>query len=377
MAGDQGTPLRLLVPAPVRNLPPDLAAVAALVGVTNIAVFLPGINQTPLRVLLGLPLVLFLPGYAFVAALFPEAGAAPVPTDHDDDPVRTGEQGEPAIATDGSTAASPEATLDEPSVDREGGIDGIERVALSFGLSIAIVPLLGLVLNFTPWGIRLIPIMIAVSGFTLAAVAVAAQRRWALPPVERFSVPYRAWIATTRDELLEPDDRTDLGLNVLLVVSILLAVGSVGYAVAVPPQGEQFSEFYLLTEDDDGELVADGYPETFVAGEPRPLIVGIGNQERRSTQYTVVVEAHDVEFLDGGNETRIRDRERLLTRTTTIEHNETRNFEVRPAPTMMGEEVRLTFLLYRGPASEIPARPDPDGAYRSVHLWIDVGETEP
>jgi len=32
------------------------------------------------------------------------------------------------------------------------GIDGIERVALSFGLSIAIVPLIGLVLNFTPWG---------------------------------------------------------------------------------------------------------------------------------------------------------------------------------------------------------------------------------
>lgn len=377
MAGDQETPLRLLLPAPVRRLPPDLAAVAALVAVTNIAVFFPGINQTPLRVLLGLPLVLFLPGYAFVAALFPEAGATPASADHDDNPARTDEQGEPVVATDGSTAAPPRTTPDESSIDREGGIDGIERVALSFGLSIAIVPLLGLVLNFTPWGIRLTPVMIAVSGFTLAAVAVAAQRRRALPPAERFSVPYRAWIATTRDELLEPDDGTDLGLNVLLVASILLAVGSVGYAVAVPPQGEQFSEFYLLTEDDDGDLVADGYPETFVAGEPRPLVVGIGNQEQRSTQYTVVVEAHDVELLDGGNETRIRDRERLLTRTTTIEHNETRNFEVRPAPTMTGEELRLTFLLYRGAASEIPARPDPDGAYRSVHLWIDVGETEP
>ena len=373
MSGDRGRTLRLLLPAPIRRLPPDLGAVAVLVCMTNAAVFLPGINQTPLRVLLGLPLVLFLPGYAFVAALFPEAGDAPVPADHDDGPVRPDEQGEPAVATDGAAVTSPE----ESSIDREGGIDGIERVALSFGLSIAIVPLLGLVLNFTPWGIRLVPIMIAVSGFTLAAVAVAAQRRWALPPAERVSVPYREWIATARGELLEPDDRTDLGLNVLLVVSILLAAGSVGYAVAVPPQGEQFSEFYLLTEDDDGELVADGYPETFVAGEPRPLIVGIGNHEHRSTQYTVVVEAHDVELLDGGNETRIRDRERLLTRTTTIEHNETRDFEIQPAPTMTGEEIRLTFLLYRGAASEVPARPDPEGAYRSVHLWIDVGETAP
>ncbi len=43
---------------------------------------------------------------------------------------------------------------------------------------------------------------------------------------------------------------------------------------------------------------------------------------------------------------------------------------------MTGEEIRLTFLLYRGAASEVPASPDPDGAYRSVHLWIDVTETE-
>jgi uncharacterized membrane protein len=33
-------------------------------------------------------------------------------------------------------------------------LDGIERIALSFGLSIAITPLLGLALNYTPFGIR-------------------------------------------------------------------------------------------------------------------------------------------------------------------------------------------------------------------------------
>jgi hypothetical protein len=37
----------------------------------------------------------------------------------------------------------------------EDTIDIIERIALSFGLSIAIVPLLGLILNYTPFGIRL------------------------------------------------------------------------------------------------------------------------------------------------------------------------------------------------------------------------------
>ncbi|MGI0079041.1 MAG: DUF1616 domain-containing protein [Nitrososphaerales archaeon] len=44
--------------------------------------------------------------------------------------------------------------------------DDLTRVALSIGLSIAIVPLLGLVLNYTPYGIRLIPIAIALGAFT-------------------------------------------------------------------------------------------------------------------------------------------------------------------------------------------------------------------
>jgi uncharacterized membrane protein len=139
---------RLLVPGWLRRLPADLAAVIALVVLTLGVVFLPVVSETPLRIILGLPFVLFIPGYAFIAALFPEAGSGPVDSDADAD--------------------------DDPE---ERGIDGIERVALSFGLSIAVVPLIGLVLNFTPWGIRLVPIMLAVSGFTLVATAIAAVRR--------------------------------------------------------------------------------------------------------------------------------------------------------------------------------------------------------
>ena len=36
-------------------------------------------------------------------------------------------------------------------------IDNIERTALSIGMSLALVPLVGLLLNYTPWGIRLTP----------------------------------------------------------------------------------------------------------------------------------------------------------------------------------------------------------------------------
>jgi hypothetical protein len=161
----------------VRNLPADLTAAVAFVLLTNFVVLAPVVSGTPLRVLFGLPFVLFVPGYAFIAALFPESGSPPVDTDPDD---------------------APTPDTDEGVTDR--GIDGIERVALSFGLSIAVVPLIGLILNFTPWGIRLVPILIRVSGFTLISTAVAASRRWAIPEAERFEVPYEAWFAAGRQE---------------------------------------------------------------------------------------------------------------------------------------------------------------------------------
>jgi uncharacterized membrane protein len=57
-------------------------------------------------------------------------------------------------------------------------VDGIERFALSVGLSIAIAPLIGLLLNYTPWGIRLDPIMTSLSLFTLSVSVAATYRRY-------------------------------------------------------------------------------------------------------------------------------------------------------------------------------------------------------
>jgi hypothetical protein len=62
-------------------------------------------------------------------------------------------------------------------LSRKDNLDGIERVALSFGLSIAITPLLGLGLNYTPFGIRLTPILIVLPVFTIALAIGAWVRR--------------------------------------------------------------------------------------------------------------------------------------------------------------------------------------------------------
>ena len=340
---------KLYLPEPVRTLPADLAAVLVFVALQVIATLTPGLSETPLRVVLGLPFVLFLPGYALIAALFPERG----PT-NGDEPGREKETGN----------AAPSATAED------NGIDGIERVALSFGTSIAVVPLLGLVLNFTPWGIRLVPILITVSGFTVIAVAVAAARRKALPENERFAVPYRRWYYSATDELFHPDSRGDAILNVLLIGSILLATASVGYAVAVPKQGESFSELYLLTEDEDGELVADNYPQELVVGEPASLVVGVGNQEHRTVNYTVVVSLQRVEVAN--NSTTVVETDQLRMFSPRVAHNETWQRQHQIEPTMTGERLRLTYLLYKAAP---PSSPSVETAYREVHLWVTIRES--
>ena len=89
-----------------RHLPVDLLLVAGFVLITNIFVLMPIFSDSFLRTCLGIFLVLFLPGYALAGALFPA----------------------------------------------KKDLEGIERATISFGLSIAIVPILGLGLNYSSLG---------------------------------------------------------------------------------------------------------------------------------------------------------------------------------------------------------------------------------
>jgi hypothetical protein len=108
-------------------------AITALVAVTLVVVF--SVDTSVLlylRYVLGGVFVLFLPGFMLVSALYPR-----------------GEE-----------------------------LDSLERIALSIGLSLAIVPLIGLALNYTPWGIRLEPIMVSMALFVEAMAAVVIVRRF-------------------------------------------------------------------------------------------------------------------------------------------------------------------------------------------------------
>ena len=60
-------------------------------------------------------------------------------------------------------------------------LDSLERFALGIGISLAVVPLIGLVLNFTPWGIRLVPIVISLAAFTvIVSIGGVLRKYWAV-----------------------------------------------------------------------------------------------------------------------------------------------------------------------------------------------------
>jgi hypothetical protein len=99
---------------------------------TIIAVFAIQENSYPFvyaRYALGSIFVVFLPGYCFVRTLFPKKE-----------------------------------------------IETIERIALSVAMSLAIIPIMGLALNYTPWGITVAPLTISTYFITIILATIAIIR---------------------------------------------------------------------------------------------------------------------------------------------------------------------------------------------------------
>lgn len=72
----------------------------------------------------------------------------------------------------------PGSALIETLYPKKEDLEPLERLALSIGLSLALVPLLGLVLNYTPWGIRLNPVYASLSLLTLFLAALGVHRKF-------------------------------------------------------------------------------------------------------------------------------------------------------------------------------------------------------
>lgn len=274
--------------------------------------------------LLAIPFVFFLPGYALVSGAFPGA--------------------------------------ERSNNDHEDGLDAVERLALSVGFTVAVLPIVGIGLLWVGVGITYQSVLVSLSTITVGGSVVAGMRRARLPQVDRKSpnpLPWsspRGWSGFT-----------ELAVNVTLVMTVILAVTTIGYAMTYPQSGEGGPEFSVLTPAGEGEFVASGYPNESASGEDLTLGIGITQDAATAAEYTVVVQLERVER--GANDPAVTERVELTRVTIALEPGETVEQPVTVAPSLEGEGMRLSFLLYAGPVAE---QPDRETADLHLHLWIDV-----
>lgn len=277
----------------------DLLSIFVWIIITLMFVIIPELKDSFIRPILGIPMILFIPGYVLVATLFP----------------------------------------------RKNDIEVIERIALSFGMSIAVVPLLGLLLNFTPFGIRLIPILVTLGLYTIILIFVAAYRRGKLPEEERFSVQFSGIYDIINSGTNSPKNRIDSALTIILIFTIILAIGMVFYVVATPKIGERFTEFYILGSDGK----ADKYPTELTLNTPTDILVGVVNHQYLPVNYTLRTEL---------------DKSVLTSEKILLDNNETWKKNISFTPDKKGIDMRLEFLLFKENNLTSP--------YRELHLWVNT-----
>lgn len=296
----------------------------ATVGLATVAVQTPTVAPH-LTVLASLSLLFVVPGYAIVTVLFP--------------PGRT------------------TATSDRPT-------RAIERLSLSVVGSVLTTAFVGFALVLSPLALsRGNIVFLLTSVVTIAVLFISrAQLRRRGDPVDR--------TASSRVELFDGWQRqppTTKVVTVLLVTGLLFATGAMSHALATDTRGEQYTEFYLATENESGQLVASDYPTEFTRGDSRSVTVGVTNREQSTVQYSVVVELQRLQRTD--NETAVVEREELTRYETRLRPAEAGNRSVQIQPSMVGTDLRLTFFLYTG---DPPADPTAESAYRDIHLWVTV-----
>lgn len=289
----------------------EFVLIAAL-GAVLLVLIATGVQGVPallpmVRLALGVAFVVFVPGYALQAALFP----------------------------------------------RDADLDGPERWALSFGLSIAVIPPLALILDALPWGLRLWPIVIGEALAIAAASGAALWRRGRLPPEERYRVQteidIKGWWAM--------QDRPNRIVYGVMAMALVVGAAAAVWSAVVPKPGDFFTEFYVL----GSEGLAESYPREVAAGEPVTVTMGIHSLEQGTMTYRAELWA--VDPAEG--------REELVAEpdTFTLVRDQTVEAVVEWAMPWAGDDQQVEFRLYSDGQGPEPAEP-----YRLLRLWLNVNE---
>jgi uncharacterized membrane protein len=266
-----------------------------LLALATLLPLLPLLPTALLRVPLGLAMSLFAPGYALSAALF----------------------------------------------TRED-IDTPVRAAFSFGLSVATLPVLALLLNALPWGFRPEPMMYLLALWIGVWSCVALVRRviQAKPAPIPARIPPATWWRTLGRRAK---------LQVALSAGCIAVALAAGVAtIALPDPSSFTTELYALGS---GGLAED-YPREVDPGKAMSVQIGVTNHEGANARYRVEV----------------RSGEQLLTQSGpfTLERGATWRETLSYALAHPGDNQQIDILLFYDDA------PTP---YRQLRLWVNVRGT--
>lgn len=293
-------------------------------------------DRPPVRAVVGLPLLLFFPGYAVLTVLFP-----------------------------GRPPRSRYGTFDPLS----RSISGVERLALSFGISLALLPLLALALwTVDDQGFGVQALLGVITAVIVLGMVYGIYRRLQLPVRQRYRVPFDHWVTELRAGAFA-GGVIETMLRIGLALSVILAMGTLGYAVLVPNQSASYTGVSLLTRDTTGDLTAANYSNA-TTENGSDLILSVQNNEQTSVSYTAVVRVQRVGI--DGDRADVRSSNELKRLQTTVAAGETNYLPHSVSPSMNGENIRLQYLIYKG---EPPATTTQSNAYRTLFLWTNTSET--
>ncbi len=232
-----------------KRYPTDLILVMAFSTISALGIFLSGENSI-LKIVLGIPLLIFLPGYALVSVLWP-----------------------------GRKRKTP-GSDDRGFLNiREGGIENLERLMLSIGLSIVLVPIIGLILNYVS-SISLAPILFSLLTFTIVCSLIAWYLRKSIPASERYHITF----TFGQKSILGQGSFAEKAFTLILAASVIISMSVLLYMIVNPADSGPYTEFYLL----DQNQMLENLPKNLTVNETASIFIDIVNHENDIVNYTLI-----------------------------------------------------------------------------------------
>ena len=280
--------------------------------------------NTLVQTVVALPLLVFLPGYFVLAVLFPRAAHA--------------------------------GRADTTQLDQ------FERFVLSYGVSLAVLPLLALGLTALSLPLTVEDVLLAVTVLVVGCAPLAVVRRAGVPEKQRYEFSRPALTDSVRDRVDE-DQPVDLAINIALAITVVVGLAVTMAVILAPPQETGYTEVAVLTENGQGDLVASGYDDAIGPNGSEPLVLSVKNHHDERRTYSVAVQTQRV--TDDGT---VQQRERLRQFEREVPANGTWQEPHQIDPSMTGENVRVVYLVYQ---ETLPDDPTRAGADKSVFIWVD------